>query len=203
MSRERDVILVRHGRTAMNADGRLRGHHDPPLDDHGRREAVALATVLGPIRPAIVLSSPLLRAVQTAGAIAASANAPVQLDRRLIDRDYGPWTGEPADAVVAEWGSLGAAPGVEAESVVIDRVRAVLDECVGRINASMPRRLGTGVDGPAVVVTHDAVNRLLLCSLDPELGDPEQLGQRTACWNVLHYANGEWQVERVDEKPSG
>jgi broad specificity phosphatase PhoE len=64
------VLVIRHGRTALNADGRLRGHLDPPLDEVGRREAAAVAAVLSEFRIVRILSSPLLRALQTAGAIA-------------------------------------------------------------------------------------------------------------------------------------
>ena len=56
------VYLVRHARTALNADGRLRGHLDPPLDDVGRSEARELAVVLASLRPVRVVTSPLRRA---------------------------------------------------------------------------------------------------------------------------------------------
>ncbi len=54
----------------MNAENRLRGRLNPELDDVGRAEARALAEELAALHPARVVSSPLLRAVQTAEAIA-------------------------------------------------------------------------------------------------------------------------------------
>ncbi len=181
--------LVRHGRTAFNADGRLRGHLDPPLDEVGRAEVRDLAIVLASLRPSRIVTSPLLRAVQTAEIIAAHAGAPVLVDKRLIDRDYGPWAGERQDAVIAEWGSLDAAPGVEPARLVAQRARDVLD--------------AQGADpatGPVVLVAHDAINRGLLHQLDPQLGPPDRIDQRTACWNVLSGVDGVWTVERVDQK---
>ena len=63
------VILVRHGRTALNAADLLRGRLDPELDDVGLDEVAALAEVLAPREPARIVCSPLHRAVQTASAI--------------------------------------------------------------------------------------------------------------------------------------
>jgi broad specificity phosphatase PhoE len=181
------VYLVRHARTALNADGRLRGHLDPPLDGVGRREADDLAIVLASLRPVRVVSSPLRRAVETAQAIATRASVPVVIDQRLCDRDYGPWAGESEDAVVLEWGALDMAPGVERAESVLARARAALDA-----------QLGAG--GSVVLVSHEAVNRALLRQLDPELGARDGVSQRTACWNLLVHVDGAWDVERVDQK---
>jgi broad specificity phosphatase PhoE len=180
------VYLARHARTALNADGRLRGHLDPPLDDVGRMEAGEMAIVLASLRPARVVTSPLRRAIETAEAIATRASVSVSVDERLIDRDYGSWAGESEDAVVAEWGALDSAPGVERAESVVTRARAALDAQLGG-------------DGSAVLVSHEAVNRALLRDLDPELGR-DAISQRTACWNVLVHIDGAWDVERVDQK---
>jgi broad specificity phosphatase PhoE len=107
------VFLVRRGRTALNAAGRLRSHLDPPFDDVGQDEAPAVAAALWEWRIVKILSSPLLRALQTAGAIAEAVGVPVTAVDDLIDRDYGRWSGELEAAVVARFGSLDAAPGVE------------------------------------------------------------------------------------------
>ncbi|HEY8865370.1 MAG TPA: histidine phosphatase family protein [Solirubrobacteraceae bacterium] len=183
------LYLVRHARTALNADGRLRGRLDPALDDVGRAEAAALATVIAALRPARIVSSPLRRAWETAAAIADPAGLPVLVAAGLIDRDYGPWAGDTEDAVIAQFGDLDLAPGVEPAYAVIKRARAVLDEQSEFLGA-----------GPVVMVSHDAVNRLLLTDLASDLGGAGQLRQRTACWNVLSVVDGRWTVERVDEK---
>lgn len=181
------VYLVRHARTALNADGRLRGHLDPPLDDVGRSEARELAVVLASLHPVRVVTSPLRRAVDTAKAIAGRASVRVVVDERLIDRDYGPWAGQREDAVVAEWGLLDGAPGVERAESVVRRALAALD--------------AQSTDGgPVVMVSHEAVNRALLRSLDPDLGSRGRISQRTACWNVLLRLDERWVVDEVDRK---
>ena len=97
---ERRVYLARHGRTALNADGRLRGRSDPPLDRVGIAEATKLAQALAAKHPTVVISSPLQRAVATARAIGEAAGAAVAIDAELNDRDYGPWNGKPRNEVV-------------------------------------------------------------------------------------------------------
>ena len=79
------LYLVRHGRTAHNADGRLLGRLDVPLDDLGRRQAVALGQVPALRGASRVISSPLARAVDTASAI----GPPVEVDGRWAEIDYG------------------------------------------------------------------------------------------------------------------
>lgn len=182
------LYLVRHGRTALNAAGRLRGRLDPSLDEVGRAEASALAAVLAALRPVRVVSSPLRRAIETAEAIATAADLSVLIDGRLADRDYGPWAGSTEGQVIEEFGSLDGAPGVETAASVLKRAREALDD-----NAAS---LG---DGPVVMVAHDAVNRLLLTALDPGLKH-RTLPQPTACWNVLVRKADRWLVERVGEE---
>ncbi|MEV2225103.1 histidine phosphatase family protein [Nocardia vinacea] len=114
----RRAFLARHGRTARNADGRLRGLSNPPLDEVGLAEAHRLATVLTAEKPTAVVPSPLQRAVATGQAIASAAGIEVTVDGRLNDRDYGPWTGHPRSEVEERFGSVDSAPGVEPRAAV-------------------------------------------------------------------------------------
>jgi len=77
------LILVRHGRTALNAAGKLQGRLDVPLDDVGREQATAVANHVGPVDE--LISSPLLRAVQTAEAF----GVPFEQDERWVELSYG------------------------------------------------------------------------------------------------------------------
>ena len=184
------VLLVRHGRTVLNAENRLRGRLDPELDAVGLAEAEVLAEELAAREPARVVSSPLRRAVQTAEAIARRAGVRVQVDRGLIDRDYGSWAGHTKDELIDRWGSVDAAPGVERPEHVLYRACLVL---VQQLDFLGPH--------PVVLVSHDAVNRALLAHLDPTLGPASRIDQRTACWNELVHVMGDWRVELVDQKP--
>ncbi|MFN7148299.1 MAG: histidine phosphatase family protein [Microthrixaceae bacterium] len=97
----RSLVWVRHGRTTANASGLLLGRADPPLDELGRVQATAVAAAIrsGRFGPVLaVVSSPLDRARRTAEAI----GAPVQVDERLIELDYGELDGTPVADVPGE-----------------------------------------------------------------------------------------------------
>ena len=53
------VYLVRHGETSLNADGRMRGLANPELNEHGERQARAVAFALATVDAGVVVSSPL------------------------------------------------------------------------------------------------------------------------------------------------
>jgi len=181
------VYLARHGRTAFNAEDRMRGLSDPPLDEVGIVEAQKLAAALADKKPIAVISSPLGRAVATAQEIATAAGAPAQVDMRLNDRDYGPHTGAKRAEVIARYGSIDNAPGVEPKEAVRQRALAAFNELTDEYDG-----------GPLVLVSHDAFNRALLAQLDTTLTDAPQ---RTACWNQLDRINGVWRVTEYDQKP--
>lgn len=186
------VYLARHGRTSLNESGALRGLLDPPLDEVGRQQAQRLGAALGPRQPAAVVASPLRRARQTAQPVADLAGLAVGTDRRILDRDYGQWAGVSEESVIARWGSVDEAPGVEPAAAVRDRAVAGLTD--------LARRAG---GGPLVVVSHDAVNRQVLVAFDAGLGDPGGLPQQNGCFNTLELRSGKWTVLRVNEIPPG
>jgi broad specificity phosphatase PhoE len=137
------LFLVRHGRTAATAGGLLLGRADPPLDDLGRAQAEALATlVASPVR---VVSSPLQRCRQTAAAFGAD----VEIDERWIELDYGDWDEQPIGSIAAEdWAAWRAdityrPPNGESLAELGVRVR---DACADLADDAR--------DGDVVVVSH-------------------------------------------------
>lgn len=179
------VIIVRHGRTALNAAGRLRGHLDPELDATGRREVIHLARRLAACNIRQIISSPLKRAQQTATALDQMHHVGIRIDKRLIDRDYDEHAGSVRSDLVARWGTVDAAPGVESVEDLVGRTAAVLEDLQTELD-----------DGVAVLVGHDAVNQALLAWL----GVPGQLTQHTACWNLVLYGDGGWTVAAIDQR---
>ena len=86
------LLLVRHGETDWNRDGRWQGGSDTRLNDVGREQAEALAERLdGEID--VVYSSDLARARETAEIVAAKLGLEVRLDPRLRERGFGSWEG--------------------------------------------------------------------------------------------------------------
>jgi broad specificity phosphatase PhoE len=88
-----DLILVRHGETDWNRDGRFQGHADTPLNDAGREQAHALADELAGERIDFVYTSDLVRARETAEIIATRLGADVVARSELREIDVGEWEG--------------------------------------------------------------------------------------------------------------
>jgi probable phosphomutase (TIGR03848 family) len=105
------VILARHGRTAANATGVLAGRSKGVhLDDTGKAQAAAAAERLRGLDLAAVVTSPLERCRETAKLLAPSVRAVP--DRRLLECDYGDWTGQPLKNLAKEklWRTVQAQP---------------------------------------------------------------------------------------------
>jgi broad specificity phosphatase PhoE len=128
------IVFVRHGETPPNREGLLLGRNDPELTDQGRAQAERLAHELADRGVERVLTSPLRRARDTASPIAAACGAPVAVDERLIEIDYGEWEGQPFVAldpdVVARWHREPdfAAPGGESLVAVAERIAAFCEQ---------------------------------------------------------------------------
>ncbi|MGC8628283.1 MAG: histidine phosphatase family protein [Acidimicrobiales bacterium] len=188
------VYLVRHGRTAFNASGAWRGHADVPLDEVGQAEAADLGRAFATTPLALVVTSPLARARLTGEPIARSAGVEPEVDDRLTDRDYGPFTGlSPLDAGFSVGQVLAEGPGIEPVKAVVARVEAALGDIV--------RRLADANPPAGAVVAHDVINRLALARLVPGLGSADDIPQRTGCWNKLRYGPDGWQALVVDALP--
>ena len=89
----RRVVLLRHGQTDHNVDGRMQGHVDSALTATGRVQAEQAAPELARFKPARLLSSDLSRAADTAREVAATTGLDVEFDVRLRETDLGAWGG--------------------------------------------------------------------------------------------------------------
>jgi broad specificity phosphatase PhoE len=87
------LLLVRHGETDWNADGRLQGQTDRPLSDFGRRQARQLAEELADEELEAIYASDLSRARETAEIVAERLELPVVLEPDLREKDWGTWEG--------------------------------------------------------------------------------------------------------------
>ena len=83
------LCIVRHGETAWNAEHRVQGQLDIPLNDIGMKQAQAVGAALQGEHFDVIYSSDLVRARQTAAPIAGSLALPVSLDMALRERHYG------------------------------------------------------------------------------------------------------------------
>jgi len=137
------LLLVRHGETEANRCGLYLGHRDSELTSRGLAQIAALADVLP--RPDVVVSSPLARARLTAEAL----SAPIEIDPRWIELDYGPLDHQPVGQLPADvadrWRRDAdfAPPGVETLSALSARVHQACDDLVARARTSV-----------VIVITH-------------------------------------------------
>jgi hypothetical protein len=130
------LLLIRHGETAWNAEGRLQGQADPPLSPRGRQQARALAHVVAAETVHAVYASDLRRAWETACILAAPLGLQVQQEPRWREMAFGYWEGltlaqirqRNAAALVA-WQADAvrvAPPGGETLTQVTERVKTAL-----------------------------------------------------------------------------
>lgn len=127
-----EIVLVRHGRTALNAAGRLQGRVDEPLDEVGREQARRLAARLAPMLgdEDLVISSPLVRARDTASTLGRE----VFVDDQWIEMSYGVFDGVPQGDVSADvWSRWRTDPhfapdGGESLAAVTERVHRACDD---------------------------------------------------------------------------
>lgn len=129
------LIMVRHGQTRINAGGLLQGRVDPPLDEIGRSQADAIGRAIRARFPAAhVVSSPLVRARETASAITGD----VVVDERFVELDYGDFDGKAMTDVPVETWALWRRdphfrpPNGETLVELDSRVRPALEELAER-----------------------------------------------------------------------
>ncbi len=152
------LLLVRHGQTDANVAGLLLGRTDPPLNDSGRAQAEAAAERVASFAPERVLTSPLLRAVETAEIVAARCGLTVDAEDRLIEIDYGEYDGLPFAALptdlVRRWRTEAdfAPPGGESLASVGVRMAALGVELLGAL-----------ANGPVVAVSHVSPIKAAVC----------------------------------------
>ena len=150
------LALMRHGRTAWNRSHRLQGRADPPLDAEGRAEFAGLRPP-PPWRDARIVSSPLVRALETAEIIA--GGRPITQDARLMEMDFGAWEGlysqsladDPGSGFkpIEDWGWQFRPPGGESVAELRERVAPFLREAAA-------------AGAPVLAVCHIGVMRVIL-----------------------------------------
>lgn len=136
------LALVRHGATEWNENGLVQGHSDVPLSERGRAD-VARWRLPPALAGFALVSSPLVRAVETARLIAGEP----EIEPRLIEMSWGAWEGRTLPDLRAELGDLMAAweakgldfraPGGESPSDVQHRLEPWLAERARRRRATL------------------------------------------------------------------
>jgi phosphoserine phosphatase len=159
------ILLVRHGETPWNREGRYQGRTDVPLSPDGERQVEALSVRLAHVPIVAAVASPLVRARRTAEAILGQRGTALTLEPALIEISHGAWEGQLSTDVeaahadmIGTWRSrpdrdVPAGPGAETLGDVEARAWPAFEHLAAQL-----REHDTGL-----LVAHDAVNRVLLC----------------------------------------
>lgn len=176
------VLLLRHGQSEWNADGRWQGQADPALTDLGRHQALHATRSLGVVDA--IVASDLQRAAETAAIISSELGVgPIVLDADLRERHAGEWQGLTREEIERDWpGYLDPPPPVEGTPEAAAAASRVDDggprrrppgwesdqSVVERAVAALVRVHDLVPDGEALVVTHGG----LVYALERALGAP-------------------------------
>jgi probable phosphoglycerate mutase len=158
------LLLVSHAETEWNVQGRFQGHKDIPLNERGRRQALALQQHLAKETVDFIISSDLCRAGETATILARPHGLVVQTDARLRELHFGAWEGltfaeiserEPESFAAWQASSLYQGPP-HGES---------LSDLARRLNAFLSDLLHNAEGSTTLLVAHRGSLRTLLCLL--------------------------------------
>lgn len=189
------IILVRHGETAWNAEGRMQGHRDSPLTPTGRAQAAAIAERIARIPVAALYASDLGRARETALPIAERTGLSPQYDERLRERKLGIFEGLTEPEIVArhstEWTLFRerdpdwVVPGGESARERSERTVSFLEEMAARHH------------GEAIVaVTHGGVlDGMFRFVVGLSLAVPRHFIIPNGALNVIRFEGGRWMLE--------
>lgn len=195
------LVLVRHADVEDSSRGRCYGTLDVGLSEAGRTQAATLARVLSTEPLDAVVSSPRVRALETATAIAAPHRIDVQIESRLSELDFGELEGRTYDEIASSMPELYAAwmtrptevrfPGGESYADVRARALAVVST------------IRDVHDGETVaVVTHGGIVRAVLSEV---LGIPAErifrIAVAPASTSVVEWLDGEPVVRAVNRAP--
>lgn len=188
------IILIRHGETTWNLEGRYQGQEDTPLSKKGIAQGKAVGLALKHIPIDAAISGPLSRAFDTCRFAAKHHYLSIRTDERITEISHGKWEGIHADEIkkaypkeFALWHTRPEQvqmPGGESLEDVRKRVREAFD-CYAE-----------EYQGKTVLVAaHDAVNKVILCDL-MGLGLEYfwHFKQDNACINILEENKKNWRL---------
>lgn len=186
------MLLLRHGRTTANSSGMLAGRAPGVgLDAYGAAQAAALPDRFAGIPLAAAVHSPLQRCVETLAPLCeARPDLPVYVDERIVECDYGDWTGrtladlaeEPLMATVRQHPSAVVFPGGESLRAVQTRVVEAVRDWDARVTRDH------GPDAVWLLCTHgDNIKAVVADALGLHLDLFQRLAPHPASVTAIRY----------------
>jgi probable phosphoglycerate mutase len=192
LSKETTLVLIRHGETEWNREGRYQGHQDSPLTGRGVKQAGAVAKALANEPFTAFYSSDLGRAVQTAAVITEAIGTGFRTDIRLREQHYGLLQGHDGQTArkldpgffrsLAEGDADYATAGGESRRQRHDRAIFALTDIAARHSG-----------GRVLVVTHGGiVDSLFRHVLEIPFESPRRYSLYNAALNIFGFIDGRW-----------
>ena len=137
------LFIVRHGETEYNKKGMMQGRGiDAPLNETGHRQSNLISNILEPEKPEMIISSGMIRAIETARPLSEKLSQPIHSFSELDEMDFGDLEGQKSSNIQKELEDLHNAwakgdvhipiPGGESPEEVYERangrLRAILDD---------------------------------------------------------------------------
>lgn len=163
------LLLVRHGETDWNRQGRFQGQIDVPLNETGRQQGQQVAHCLQDVKIDFAMSSPLKRPRETAEFILHyHPHVPLDCDNELREISHGTWEGRLEREIDAQYPGELERWRTTPEQVQMpegENLQQVWERAIAAWDGLVKRALSQGNGSPqtGLVVAHDAINKVILC----------------------------------------
>lgn len=189
------IILVRHGETTWNIEGRFQGQEDTPLSERGLKQGHMLAEGLRNVPIDVCISSPLQRSYMTCKFCADLHNLPVATDERLLEINHGSWEQMLAKDIAKTFPEEFELWHTQPHLVTMPDGGENLEDVRKRVRACFDEIVQTYKDKVILVAAHDAVNKAIICDvLGMGMEHFWQVKQDNTCINVLEFDGRSWRA---------
>lgn len=160
------MLLVRHGETDWNRQGRFQGQIDIPLNSNGHAQAAAAGDFLQQVAFDRAYTSSMARPRQTAeGILKHHPGVPLTSVPHLVEIGHGDWEGRLEEEIADQWGALLSDWKRAPETVQMPGGETIHDVWERSLRGWNRIAASLAAEETALVVAHDAVNKTILCAL--------------------------------------
>jgi phosphoserine phosphatase len=156
------ISIIRHSHTEYNIKGELGrfcGSSDPPLSERGIQESIKIGEYLSDFKFKYIITSPLIRAYQTAKIISSYLNLPITIEKDFREIDYGLWEGLTKYEIISKYKEDYLSFEREPFSFVPNKGEKPSDALTRYMDSFYKQR------DDSIIITHKTVTRLFLCSI--------------------------------------
>ena len=181
------IVLVRHGQTDWNKEGRFQGTTDIPLNDVGRNEARLARNRLGLQNWDCIISSPLKRARETASIINEKLDKNIIVMDEFIEQSFGEAEGMLYHELESKYGHATNIPKYESPKDVGKRILSGMKRII-----QLPYK-------KIIVVAHGVAINKMICLIEHGLKEEPFYTLNNCGVTYISYKNNKWKVDSINE----